>query len=189
MANVGIVGFDMDGVLYNWHVSAWEWYRDNVDDDITFNEFWDVPNGWIDKNEGGIMIHNIVSDLTLFTKNTAKPSIVDAVNRINNISNDIYYITARPTAAKSLTAKWLRENGFPKVENLIFSDEYGGKPVVVKETGCKYYIEDRTNNILELMDITTVFAVTTPYNKNYDFGNRVIRVDDVIDVANILERV
>lgn len=184
-----IVGFDIDGVLYPWHEVAWRWYADNVDSDMSYKGFWTVPGGWIDKNDYSTMIFNIVDNVTLFSKKTVKPRILDSVKRIDNISDDIFYITGRPQAAKSITRKWLKDNGFPKHKQLLFSDDVGGKDIALRMTGCDYYAEDRAHYIKELSEIAIIFAVLQPYNRNFNYNDRVILVQDVQDMADYLERV
>lgn len=183
-------GFDLDGVLYPWHVLAWQSYRDDFDSNMTFEEFWRSPDGFVARNDGkenkdNMIIRNIVKDLTLYSKEDASKLFVDAVTRISNLCEDIYYITARPVEIRHFTHKWLRNNGFPKVENLYFADANGGKPALVERFDLDFFVEDRSKYIEALSNLCKVFIVNTPYNINDNLEG--VRVDDIVDVANIME--
>lgn len=186
-----VVGFDIDGVLYPWHERIWEWYKDNHNENMTFKDFWRVPDGFIAKHEGTILVDNLVQIPFIYNNTIVNESVVNAVKRINNISTNIYYITARPTELKRATKKWLKTNGFPRPENLVFSDDFGdGKVTAVKRFGCNYYVEDRIGHALDISESgIPVFLVNQPYNIGHEINNNIKRVQDVQDVADILENI
>jgi uncharacterized HAD superfamily protein len=182
-----IFGFDLDGVLYPWHLVAWHWYKNNTDDkNISFDDFWKWPGGWVAENEGSQTVLDMVNDAENYTSIKISHHVFNAVwNIANKHASTIYYITSRPVAVKDATRKYLIDNNMPQAKNLYFADEHGGKPLLVKDLECDYYAEDRPKYLEVLPEITSVFVVTTPYNTYREWD--AIRVHHVMEIPEILE--
>lgn len=181
-------GFDLDGVLYPWHLMAWDWYKHTQNDDISFDEFWTYPDGWMATHEGEPIITQMVEEHSLYISSPISPYVHSAVwNIADNYADKIYYITGRPTAVKDITLKYLIDSKLPQAENLYLSDENGGKLEIIDELGCDYYAEDRPKYLEILPQVTTVFAVTAPYNTYREWD--AIRVSHVMQIPEYLERI
>jgi hypothetical protein len=186
-----IVGFDMDGVIYPWHEAVWNWYRIWRDSEMSYNDFWKHPDGFVYQNEGTQVIKNLVQIPHLYTMHDIKRRTLKALNDFNKLADDIWYITARPSMVRLDTINWMKRNDLPKHENLIFSDLNGGKVKTVEEKGCDFYLEDRHIYIEPLSEVTNVFVINRPYNIGYDYSeiDNVYRADDVEDVYNLVRKV
>lgn len=181
-----IFGFDLDGVLYPWHFVAWEWYKRTVGDrNMSFDDFWKYPDGWVSNHQESDIVAEMVKDEANYIAVPYSPYVLGTVQDIaNNYADKIYYITGRPTAVKDATRKHLIK--LPQAENLYFSDENGGKLQIIKELGCDYYAEDRPKYLEILPAVTSVFAVTTPYNTYREWN--AIRISHVTEIPEHLER-
>ncbi len=184
-----IFGFDIDGVLYPWHLIAWDWYKRTTGDvSMSFEEFWTFPDGWVPKHDDSKLVKEMVMAKENYTAIPISPYVYTAVwNIADNYADKIYYITGRPTAVKDDTRKYLKDNKMPQADNLYFSDENGGKLQIIKKLGCDYYAEDRPKYLEILPEITSVFAVTAPYNTYREWD--AIRVPHVMQIPEELEKI
>lgn len=174
-----ILGFDLDGVLYSWHEEIWKWYN-RRNEHVSYYEFWRWPNGWVARNEGSSIVKTMVNETLPYVSAKASKADVSVVNDIaEKFADKIYYITSRPERLHYDTAKWLKDSGFPFVDNLIMADGNGGKVKVVKDVGCDYYVEDRPKYLEILPEVTKVFRMVTPYNT--------YKIFDAYTIGNLVE--
>jgi len=184
-----IFGFDIDGVLYPWHIIAWKWWKERTGNSTTsFHEFWKYPGGWVAENEGTQLVLDMVAHKPNYTSAPISPYVHQAVWDIaENYADKIYYITGRPTHIKDATRQYLLDNKMPQAKNLYFSDENGGKLEIIKSLGCDYYVEDRPKYLEILPQITTVFAIICPYNMYREWD--AITIHHVMEIPRILDSI
>ncbi len=181
-----IFGFDLDGVIYPWHKYAWEWYVKRTGNEISFNDFWKYPDGFVPSNDTSDIVKEMVDESETYWMHPVSPFVSHAVQKIGVMADSVWYITSRPTWVKEKTAEWLQTQGFPFSNQLLFADEYGGKYRAVMGAKCDYYAEDRPKYLEVLPEITNVFIITTPYNTYKEFDG--VRVNHVMEIPSILER-
>jgi len=186
-------GFDIDGVLYPWHVEVWKWYIDKTGENMSMTEFWKYPDGHVAKNEDQSWIIEMVNNPVPYVSQPINIEVLNSVRHIaDHYANNIYYITSRPTKVKDVTRQWFEASRLPFAENLIFADEYEldgvkGKEATVLGTKCSYYVEDRPKYLETLPLFSTVFIMNTPYNQWREF-NGCYRIDDLNEIPAHLDR-
>lgn len=147
------MGFDLDGVLYDWFSACVPLLRvlgfDVQNEVEAYQIFISAPETFQ---------NNIMNITSYYRTIVPSESIVDTVRFIGK-KYEIYYITSRPKIAEYSTRKWLEEHKFPYVNNLIVTNN---KPAIVRQLGLKFYVEDREFWIRKLLNLTNVI-----YKKNF----------------------
>ena len=153
------IGFDLDGVLYSWHRAVhtelsvyWglkeDWY-----------EFWSITHATY-KND--LFWDGLVRLKHLYTSQPPNKEDLEFVNNLSG-THTIYYITNRPKEVQDVTYNWLKKYKFPTPKNLIVTPD---KVAACNSLGIQTFIEDRTENIIKLIEagIHTII-VRQPYNE------------------------
>jgi uncharacterized HAD superfamily protein len=186
-------GFDIDGVLYPWHMLVWKWYVDKTGENISMVDFWKYPNGHVANNEGSPWVTEMVKNPLPYIAQPVHAGVLRAVKYIaNHYADTIYYITGRPLHVRNATRDWLKHNRLPFAENLIFADEYEldgvkGKEAAVIGTDCSYYVEDRPKYLETIPMFATTFIMNTPYNQYREFDG-CYRIDDLDEIPVFLDQ-
>jgi len=191
-------GFDIDGVLYPWHMLVWKWYVDKTGENISMVDFWKYPHGHVANNEGQSWVTEMVKNPIPYTNQPVHAGVIRAVKYIaNHYADNIYYITGRPVHVKDATRDWLKESRLPFADNLIFADEYEldmlefgkieGKIAAVIGTDCSYYVEDRPKYLEMIPYFATTFIMNTPCNQYREFDN-CYRIDDLDEIPVFLDQ-
>jgi uncharacterized HAD superfamily protein len=178
-----VYGFDIDGVLYPWHVLAYRWYNAAYGTNMTFDYFWKYPDGFVSANEGSRSIEKMVKNPVLYTRKLPHLILNSLQFIADKYASNIYYITSRPEHVRDATRNWLIENHVPYAHNVVFVN--GSKRDAVASYGCTYFAEDRPKHLDELEDITNLFIVNTPYNSFKEWQgfriNHIMQIPDIID--------
>lgn len=181
-------GFDIDGVLYDWHRAAYDYVVFRMGEKRSFEDFWKFTI--TNKNEPPYdrpFWNNIVRDLTLLTRYGTPKSVPDTVNKLAE-DFDIVYITHRPREARWTTYWWLKSNGFPVLpqgENLHVSSEQ--KDRTIRYFNCEYYVEDRENIIKTLTNITKPIGVRKPWHFDSLEEQGVPHIDSVEELPELIK--
>jgi uncharacterized HAD superfamily protein len=172
------LGFDLDGVLYDFHRALYTELQIYENIQQTYQDFWTAGyktyrnNKWWD---------NIIQLKHIYGTQPAKKEVVELVNNLSK-KYDIYYISNRPATVFDATKNWLTRFRFPKVENLIQTTD---KRSVVQSLGISIFVEDRLENVDKLKDICKVYVVRQPYNEAYLDGYENI-INSVMDLKGLL---
>jgi uncharacterized HAD superfamily protein len=154
----GKIGFDLDGVLYNWHKVAYDWVEDcTTDFDISYDEFW---TDWIDRDENKNLANFLVKTPIFVTNLIIPDSIRDTLWTLAE-ANELFYITARPREVHFGTKWWIKTSRIPNPENLIFAKD---KLPHIIEHDIEYFVEDMTKHALALQNHTRIVLVEKPWN-------------------------
>jgi uncharacterized HAD superfamily protein len=155
----GKIGFDIDGVLYNWHGVVYDWMLDYEKGfDIPYAEFW---TDWIDKPERK-QLANFLTKVPIFC---TKLIMTDSMNKMLwDLSRDleIFYITARPREVHFATKWWIKSSKVPYADNLIFAKD---KVPHIIDNNIDFFVEDMTKHVLALRNYTNVILVKKPWNE------------------------
>lgn len=152
------IGFDLDGVLYDWHRVVYSWTIENTKDlDISFEDFW---LDYIRKDEHK-MLAAFLTKVPIFVTNLIMSEPMR--NMLWNLAktNEIFYITARPQEVHFGTEWWIKTSKVPNPENLIFAKD---KLPYIIEHDIDYFIEDMTKHAIALRKHTNVILVEKPWN-------------------------
>jgi len=177
------VGFDLDGVLYDFGDSCRAYYRtlnplgtydDAVNADVTD---WHFYRSW-GMNDKGFkkFCDDGVDAGYIFTYGDPHPGTVEAVNRIYSLGHRVVIITDRPFGknggknSRRATFKWLRKHGV-KFHEVHFT---ANKDSVNVDT----MIDDKVENFVDLRDAgVDVYLLDRPWNQHIDAGHR--RIDSI----------
>lgn len=176
-------GFDLDGVLYDWHRAMYRWLKHSTDLKLDEQTFWLGEEGKLSGCYSEFMWKNLVSMPHLYEQQVPLPGVIDAVKEIAKIYK-IVYITHRSKGLRFVTESWLETYDFPNRDNLIFTKL--PKAQTVRMYSCKYYVEDRPDIITSLVGSTIPILHRLHYNERVwnDFPG----VDCVSELPELIKR-
>jgi FMN phosphatase YigB (HAD superfamily) len=176
------VGFDLDGVLFNFGQSVkefleatdrghlwksgpnpkpyWEWYKDWK---------WTTPQ-FLDLCHEGV-------DAGYIFRGNVRENAVDSVKLIKAMGFEIIVITDRsfgttPAVSEKATLEWWAEYGFPEFDEIHFSPD---KTIVHTDI----FVEDKIENARRLQKAgTECWLVKRPWNDEHKYPHR---IDDIKD--------
>lgn len=154
----GKIGFDIDGVLYDWHKVVYDWMLDsNKGFDVPYDNFW---TDWLDQDEQHMLADFLIKTPIFVTKIIMSDTMR---NMLWTLAKDfeLFYITARPKEVHFGTSWWIKTSRIPNPENLIFAKDK--LPHIINHE-IDYFIEDSTKNALALQNHTRVILVEKPWN-------------------------
>lgn len=154
------IGFDLDGVLYDWQRAAYNWCVYFNKELKSFEEFFDKLNT---DEYSEIFRYNLIRIPLLYRVYPIRKDLKEMLNRLSE-KNTLYYITNRPEEVTWSTEKWLEENDIPQRNNLVISQD---KTVDIRRLNLNFYFEDRYDVAKKLRLITDVVLVEQPWNKKF----------------------
>lgn len=180
----GRLGFDLDGVLYDWHEGVLDYFKDmgQVSPMTTVADLFAFPE------EDGIIHHwskwikDYITHLPEFFEAPIDPRKLDIVRELGR-EYEIAYITARVPELEYFTKRWIVRNGLPQPENTYVTN--GSKRNIVDGLELDYMIEDRPKYAVELADITTVILLTRPWNEKLP-DDGYVRIDTLEELIPLL---
>lgn len=160
-----MIGFDLDGVLYNWHMAVYEFLNNTGVETGTFDEFWSgghkVLNGESFEDYSSIKWHSLCNNPILFDRPEHFTNEVGFLQTLTK-EHDVMYITARNQDVERVTKRMLKKYDFPNPEEVIFAKD---KTVPVILNGVDLFVEDQIGNCRALKDLTKVLVFEQPWNK------------------------
>lgn len=193
------VGFDLDGVLYDFGNSVRR-YLDSIGRPYSFHAEKDEPHTWDFYEHWGMdreefkQICNDGVDAGFVFSGPARPNAAEAVGRVAALGHEIIIITDRffgspltfgnditINPSHTATRNWLAGNGIPYHE-LHFSPN---KLIVPTDM----FVEDKLENYDSLVDAgVDAYLITRNWNK-VKGGDARKRITDILDYAEAVERV
>lgn len=186
------VGFDLDGVVYNWHGSLREYVMRQTGQpasDFPDPEEWNFYEKWGLTLEQFIDYCNRgVDDGIIFQWGEPLPGAVESWQRIKDAGHTIHVVTDRragdPGAAHLGTVSWLHEYGLP-FDSLTFSSD---KSVVKTHV----MVDDKLENYDTLTFAgTRAYLINRPWNQQeheYPWRRRVDSLEQFTDEILALAR-
>ena len=185
------VGFDLDGVLYDFGNSVRR-YLDSIGRPYNFHADKDEPHTWdfyehwgMDRTEFVQVCHDGVDAGFIFS-GPARPNAAEAVRRVSNLGHEIIIVTDRffgskPANSHVATKEWLEQHGI-EWDELVFSPD---KCCVSTDM----FVEDKLENYDHLVaNGVDTYLITRDWNK-VEGGDARKRITDVLDYAEAVERV
>jgi hypothetical protein len=176
------VGFDVDGVLYNWHASLRQFLGFDLDraPDPTawhFHEQWGVT-----KEELGRAAMDGVDAGVVLTWGVPLPGAKETMDRIKALGHTIHIVTDRsagePGNAQAATIKWLHAHDLP-YDTVTFARD---KTIA----NVDMFIDDKLDNYDALqMAGTLVYLLDRPWNQQEDawpFRRRIFSLEQYGDI-------
>lgn len=177
-----VFGYDIDGVLYDWHSVLYDHVVKEYGEKRSAEKFWkDAKNN--NPPYTKMFWRNATENRAFLTKLMVDKEIVESVNRMAEVF-DIYYITHRPKEVEFTTARWLKTNGFPFPENLIITS--GDKAVPIKSVGCSYFIDDREHIVKSLKNVCNVIGVRKLWHEDKLEEQGFVFVDSAKELPTLL---
>lgn len=188
------VGFDLDGVLYNFGDSVRRYLEFTGQGHIwksgpTPKAYWDFYKDWGWTGKQFVEFCNEGADAGFIFTGPARPGAAEAVNAIRDMGHSIHIVTDRsfgscPSVSHSNTSQWLKEHGIP-YDSLTFTAD---KTIVNVDT----MIEDKLENYdaLEKAGVRT-YLINRAWNENpypsiaASDGRR--RIDELAEYVQAIE--
>lgn len=158
-----VLGFDLDGVLYNWHQAAYDYlvrFCGLIDE--PYEEFLFVKSKFL-SNKPKLFVENLVRLEDLYYKFPAKKEDVDTLQKLSK-KYTIVYVSARPQEVDFVTRKWLEDFNFPNYKEVYLAED---KVREIRYLGCNYYVEDMSHFAVDISKVAEVFLMAKAYNKTY----------------------
>lgn len=183
------VGFDLDGVLYNFGDSV-KRYLDATErghiwkSGPTETPFWDFYKDWGWTGQQFVEMCNEGADAGFIFCGPARENAVESVGRVAALGHDIVIITDRqfgttPEVSHKNTENWLAQHGI-EYDELVFSADKTCVPT-------DFFVEDKLENYDALVAAgTNTFLINRAWNV-VDGGDARMRISDVSDYATFVE--
>lgn len=152
------LGLDLDGVLYNWHLAVYEYYKLFKSYVGTYGEFWGIYYKNISKEEWDFLCQVD----TLYSNVPPTDDCIDFLDYVK-YRYDVYYITSRPLLVKLTTEQFLRRYKFPFRENLVFTSDKVNESRRLHITN---FLDDNPIYIEGLSKITNTILIANPWNSH-----------------------
>ena len=174
------VGFDLDGVLFDFGQSVRE-YMDSVGMEYGFEAeppCWDFYTYWHMTPEEFVQLCNAGVDAGYIFRGNVRPNAVEAVQAVKDAGHEIIVITDRnfgttPDVSWRATREWWIDAGFPMYDELIFSADKTSSQTDI-------FVEDKISNFEALWKAgTPCYLIKRPWNEDFDAGE--YSISDVIE--------
>lgn len=178
------VGFDLDGVLFDFGKSVRE-YMTSIGLEYGFKDDKPEPHTWNFYEYWGMDVKDFVqlchdgADAGFIFRNNVRPGAVAAVSIVKNAGHEIVVITDRsfgatPSVSEEATRDWWKWAGFPAYDELHFSAD---KTIVKTDI----FVEDKLENYDKLMAAgTECWLINRDWNMEHGPDTR-NRIRDVMD--------
>lgn len=183
------VGFDLDGVLYNFGDSV-KRYLDHIGQGHIWKSgptelpFWDFYKDWGWTGQQFVEMCNDGADAGFIFTGPARDNAVDAVGRVARLGHEVIIITDRqfgstPEVSHKNTENWLSEHGIEYDELHYSADKTVAKTDM--------FVEDKLENYDALVAAGVhTFLINRPWNV-VDGGDLRMRINDVSEYADFVE--
>jgi len=175
------IGFDLDGVLYDWHTSVLEYLKEigKIPEDLSFEELWHTY--WNEHINNTQLEDNILGLELLYGNMPMDERTIEILEELRE-DYEYYFITHRWKNMEQVTRGWLDRYGLLKEDNLFMNAD---KPLVARELGLSVFVEDRVKNVESLENVLLTFVVDKPWNRDFKF-KRAIRINHVSEIGDFI---
>lgn len=181
------VGFDLDGVLYNFGDSVRRYLEYTGQGHLwksgpTESPFWNFFEDWGWTTQQFVDFCNKGADEGFIFCGPCREGAVEAVNLVKEMGHEVIIITDRkfgrdPSVSKINTYKWLDQHKIP-FDEIYFSAD---KTIVPTDM----FVEDKIANYDALKAAgTDAYLMNRPWNEPVDDGR--VRVPSVLVYANLV---
>jgi 5'(3')-deoxyribonucleotidase len=175
------IGFDCDGILYNWHDSVRK-HLGLTEEQAPNPTEWHFHESWGLTGEqfGQAVIAGIEAGV-IFAYGEPMPGSVEAFKRLRDAGHTIHIVTdcgsfGPPGVAQGARIKWLQDHG------LHFDTITFGKNKAVVDLD--FFLDDKPENV-EMMRArgTSAYLLDQGWNQKYDAGfTRVYSLEEYVDL-------
>lgn len=185
------VGFDVDGVLFNFGQSVKDYLEATGQDHLWKSgpnpkPYWDWYKDWKWTTPQFLQFCHDGADAGYIFRGNVRDNAVAAVQAVKDAGHEIIVITDRnfgttPDVSHKATLEWWEEYGFPEFDEIHFSAD---KTIVKTDV----FIEDKITNYQAVWKAgTPCFLVTRPWNEEYFRAGANFRINDVVEYPKKVE--
>lgn len=184
-----VIGIDFDDVLMDFTPGFLSFFfkrlgKTFVKEDVKVFHFWDTFG--LSKEEAVA----ICEEYYLTEEHLGNPPLAGSREALQKLSNfSLQVITARPSFTEEVTTSWANNHFENMIERFHFtnafkSDQAVSKGTLARDLGISYFIDDAPHNALDVASQgIPVFLVDTPWNKNMESHELVMRVTSWDEIA------
>ena len=154
------IGFDLDGVLYDFHTTVQDYYKIYKGIDMPKDEFWLNYFPSLSKEEQD----NVLRTPMFYSTKFPLPSMMRTLYEIDSMAEVIFYITSRPKDVELTTKQYLRKHNFPKYKNVIVTDD---KLPYIKLLKLTYFVDDKVEILDDICLATNAIQFLQPWNQHF----------------------
>ncbi|PAV28248.1 hypothetical protein CIL05_17940 [Virgibacillus profundi] len=184
-------GFDIDDTLINLREHAFQIYKKKLNKDLSLDVFHALnrveihePFGLTDE-QGKDMWKSSLKEI-YFTNCPAFPRAIEIITELDRLGHEIYYITARPKEHGERTKRWMKEQGFPVIDDRFFYGMQDNEKIhIIKDLKLDYYVDDKPavlNTLTE--DPVKLIVKDQSYNQDLEM-DRIVSWNDFFELVNI----
>lgn len=165
------IGFDIDGVIYDFHKAI---YPTLVHTGLTVKDF---DHFWTDEVNGDYDISRETWEKLLhdasFYGNPPVDFVTPYLQRLAE-KHELFFVTKRKKSLQQHTKDWFSKYSIPFTEIACVED----KVPLVK--GFDWFVEDNPGNAIKLSEFTSIIVVRKPWNEFLE--DRFICVDNISQI-------
>jgi len=166
------VGFDLDGVLYDWHRAVYNDCVSHEDYEGSFREFWTGYFQSFPRNKQ----KNFCYRDPLYSSQIPSKKLLKFLDSVAK-EHEIFYVTARSDECYLTTKFYMERYNFPYSYNLVLAKD---KATIIKLHRIDIFIDDFPSNLDEIGSSATTFLIKKPWNEEVmDNYNTILSVFDL----------
>ncbi|MEJ9279451.1 5' nucleotidase, NT5C type [Ureibacillus thermosphaericus] len=170
------IGFDIDDTLINLREHAFQIYKKKLGKNVGIEHFHQLKRVEIhevfglDDIEGKKMWNSLLEEI-YFTNCPAFDGAIEFVNELYRQGHSIFYITSRPKKYCEKTRQWMKEKGFPVIDNQFYCGmEDGEKIDIIKQLDLDIYFDDKPAVLSTLKNTKTkIYIKDQSYNQGISY--------------------
>lgn len=183
------VGFDLDGVLFNFGQSVKDYLEATGQDHLWKSgpnpkPYWDWYKDWKWTTDDFLQFCHDGADAGYIFRGNVRPNAVAAVSIVKKMGHEIIVITDRsfgttPKVSEDATIAWWKEYGFPPFDEIHFSADKTIAPTDI-------FVEDKLSNYDAITAAgTECWLINRPWNDTEPDDRN--RINDVMDYVAKVE--
>lgn len=167
------IGFDIDGVIYQWDKTARKMMRDVLPNSPYKKDprFWEDSRSWnwIQQHvspEHWAWLWDEGVKLGLFRHGHLYSGAIEAIRKLATVG-DVVFITHRPKQAVNSTLAWLALQDLPLSGLHILTNQ---EPKSTVRPKVDFFVDDKPENVLDMATTgANVYLMRRPWNKGFDW--------------------
>jgi uncharacterized HAD superfamily protein len=163
MGMVKTIGFDIDGVLYDFHTAIYDHLKMYHNLSENYVDFWKAERN----GRGGFSYmfwDSIIKLPILYEQYVIHEQDRQTLDKLAKRFNFIY-VTHRPEDVRFVTKYWFKENELPYRDNIYFSKD---KSLPIIEHQCLYFVDDMVRNVKDLEGLTNAILMKKAWHTEED---------------------
>ena len=112
-----------------------------------------------------------LSEKIYFTNCPAFDGAIELLNSLVKEGHEVYYITSRPKQSCERTRQWMKDQGFPIIDNHFYCGMQDEEKIeIIKQLNLDVYVDDKPKVLETLQDLNiNVFVKDQSYNQHVSF--------------------